>query len=141
MCEGQFERKVEIIKKSIYATVGKTVLIWSKLEKVLLHVKVVLDNKLLSYAEDHMQMPILTPNAFIYESSIFPEDDTDSIIDKDFRKQIQFIKKCKEIVWLRWKREYFTGLLERHKAIYGKEQQFKVADVVIIKEHEINKAL
>ena len=66
MCEGQFERKVGIIKKSLYATVGKTTLIWSKL-----HVKVTLDNKLLSYAEDHVQMPILKPSSFIYESSIF----------------------------------------------------------------------
>lgn len=36
----------------------------------------------------------------------------------------------KEAVWLRWKHRYLTGLRERQKVIYGKEQKFKVGDVV-----------
>lgn len=36
----------------------------------------------------------------------------------------------KETVWLRWKHRYLTGLRERQKVIYGKEQKFKVGDVV-----------
>ena len=46
----------------------------------------------------------------------------------------------KEAVWLRGKHIYLTGLRERQKVIYGKEQKFKVGDVVKIKRMKPVKA-
>ena len=57
---GQFELMVGIVEKSLYKTVVKTILTWSELEEVLLDAKTVLNNKPLSFAEDEVQMPILT---------------------------------------------------------------------------------
>ena len=36
---------VEIVKKSLYETVGKTILTWSKLDEVLLDVQIVLNKR------------------------------------------------------------------------------------------------
>ena len=46
----------------------------------------------------------------------------------------------KEAVWLRGKHIYLTGLRERQKVIYGKEQKFKVGDAVKIKRMKSVKA-
>ena len=51
---------VGIVEKSLYKTVVKTILTWSELEEVLLDAKTALNNKPLSFAEDEVQMPILT---------------------------------------------------------------------------------
>ena len=120
------------VKKSLYNTIGKTILTWSELEVVLLDVESILINRPLSYVEDDVQ---------IYESTMILEDDPGNTIGKGRRKRAQFIKKCEEAIWSRWRHEYLTASRERHKVIYGKEQQFKVGDVVIIKENERNRAL
>ena len=117
----------------LYKTVDKTILIWSELEEVLLDVETVLNNRPLRYVEDDTQMPDLTSNSPIYESSMILEDDSDNI-DKDHRKRAQFIKKCKKAVWSRWR---LMALRERHSNLW-KEQQVKVGDVVIKKWDQRN---
>ena len=138
---GQFERMVGIMKQSLYKTIGKTKLSFEEMEDVLLDVEITLNNRPLSYVEDDIQLPILTPNSLIYNSSLIPEEDPDNIEETDIRKRAKFIKKCKEMVWNRWRSEYLTGLRERHKIIHGKDNKLKVGDVVIIKGDERNRAL
>lgn len=111
----------------------KTIRTLSELVEVLLDVEIALNNKLMSCVEGNVQMLVLAPNSSIYKSSMIPEDDPDNIIDKDFREWSRFINKCKEAVWSRWRREHLASLHERHKIIYGKEQQVKAGDMVIIK--------
>ena len=100
---------------------------------VLLDVEIALNSKALSYIEDNVKMPILRPNSLIYKSSMILEDDPVNITDKELRKRVEFMKKCKEAVCLRWRHKYLMDLLERHKVLYGKEQQFKVGYALIIK--------
>ena len=52
---------------------------------------------------------------------MIPEDDPGHIIDKDLTNRAQFLKKCKEVLSLRWRHQYLTVLCERHKVVYGKE--------------------
>ena len=105
--------------------IGKKILVWSELE--VLGVEIVLNKGPLSYVEDDVQMLIPTPNSLIYKSSMIPEEDPDNIIDKkNFRKPAQFIKKCKEAVWSRWRNEYSTCLRERHKYFVEKNNKSKL---------------
>ena len=51
----------------------------------------------------------------IYESSMIPEDNPSDIIEKDFRKQARFMKRCKETVWSRWRRKYLLAYVKDTK--------------------------
>ena len=50
----------------MYKTIGKNSLTWYELEEVLMDIEITLNNRPLSYVEDDIQMPILTPNTMIY---------------------------------------------------------------------------
>ena len=129
------------MKKPLYKTIGSASLTFGELEDVMLDVEIVLNNRPLSYVEDDVQMPILTPNTFVYQSCLLPEEDIDNIDDNDLRKRAKYLKRCKESVWTRWKNEYLTSLRERHKIVHGKENQMREGDVVIIKGDEKNRAV
>ena len=44
---------------------GKTSLRWSELEEVLLDVEINMNNRPLTYTEEDIQRPILTPNSMV----------------------------------------------------------------------------
>ena len=58
---GQFERMVGLVKQAFYRTVGGANLKWDELQDVLLDCEIALNNRPLSYIEDDVQLPILTP--------------------------------------------------------------------------------
>ena len=62
---GQFERLIELMKKSLYKVIRGAKLKFSELEEVILDVEVALTNRLLSYVEDDLQFPVLTPNVMM----------------------------------------------------------------------------
>ena len=70
-----------------------------------------------------MQIIIMMPTSLIYQSSVIPDNDPDNIIKKDLRMRARFTKKRKDEVCSSWTHEYFTELREKHKLIYGKEQE------------------
>ena len=57
---GQFERLNGVMKSAFYKTVGQGQLSWDELIEVLLDIEIVLNNRPLSYAEDDIQLPMLT---------------------------------------------------------------------------------
>ena len=58
--------------------------------------------------------------------------------DISWRKQPKYVKKCKDVAWRRWQREYVTAR-ERHNMQYkSKAVNINVRDVVMI-EDEIKK--
>ena len=63
---GQFERIIGLVKQCLYKTIGKTSLTFTELEGVLLDVEQTLNNRPLSYIEDDIQLPVLTPNSLIF---------------------------------------------------------------------------
>jgi hypothetical protein len=112
-----------------------------ELRDVILDVEVTLNNRPLSYVEDDIQFPILTPNSLLYgRSNVLPELEPHQVESKDLRKRAKHLRRCKDAVWRRWKNEYLRGLRERHNQQHGnKSSAPKVGEVVIIKSDERNR--
>jgi hypothetical protein len=137
---GQFERMVGLVKNCLFKSIGNGCLTWEELEDVLLDIEITLNNRPLSYIEDDLQHPILTPNSLMFVSSnVLPEMQSHRVEDGDLRKRAKFLKRCKDAVWKRWKNEYVRGLRERHIMLKGKPFVLSVGDVVIIKSDERNR--
>ena len=51
---------VGLVKSALYKTVGNCLITWAKLEEMLLDLEVALNNMPLSYADDDVQLPLLT---------------------------------------------------------------------------------
>ena len=64
--EGQFQRLIELFKNSFYITVGNGTLRWLELEEEVFDVGVALNNRPLSYLEDAIQLPVLSPNLMLH---------------------------------------------------------------------------
>ena len=52
-----------VVKRALYKSIGRASLTWNELEEVLLDVEVALNDRPLSYVEDDVQLPVLTPCA------------------------------------------------------------------------------
>ena len=115
--------------------IGGGVLTWDELSEVLLDVETQIDRRPLSYMEDDVELPILTPSTFLFQrTNELPQHETWRIRDRDLRKRAKFLKTCKDNLWRRWKREYLTALRERHNLTHKANKfQPKIGDVVIIK--------
>ena len=112
---GQFERMVGLVKKALYKTVGKSKLEWHKLVEALTDIETTLNNRPLTYTEEDISFPVLTPNSLVLgQQLIISNEDPEDIEDKDLRKRQKYIQKCKEAAWKRWRSEYLTSLRERH---------------------------
>eukprot|EP00112_Aurelia_sp_Birch-Aquarium-sp1_P001131 Seg1117.2 transcript_id=Seg1117.2/GoldUCD/mRNA.D3Y31 product="hypothetical protein" protein_id=Seg1117.2/GoldUCD/D3Y31 len=138
---GQFERMVGLTKQALFKVVGKTTLTWNELVDVLLDVELTLNNRPLSYVEDDVQMPILTPNVMLFGQPNYPADhDIDDIDDRDLRKRARHLNECKKRIWNRWSNEYLKGLRERHNLKHhGKTNTLNIGDVMLIKGEEKNR--
>ena len=117
---------------------GRTSLRWSELEDVLLDVEINMNNRPLTYIEEDIQRPILTPNSMILgrdtkmvHGNMTEEEEE----DLSWRKLQKYVKKCKDIAWRRWQREYVTTLRERHSMQHKfNAVNTNVGDVVMIKD-------
>lgn len=129
------------MKGALYKSIGRGLLAWRELQEVLLDVEIALNNRPLSYIEEDIQMPILTPNAFLYtQSNTLPEMEAHHIQRGELRKRAKHLKRCKDALWSRWTKEYVRGLRERHRLKHsGKENKINEGDVVIIREDERNR--
>ena len=138
---GPFERMVGLVKQDFYRTVGGANLKWAELQDVLLDCEIALNNRPLSYVEDEVQLPILTPNVMMFgQPNLLPEEPVELITEKDMRKHARYLKQCKDALWSRWTREYLRALRERHVMKNNKsEVKLKAGDVVLIKGEERNR--
>jgi hypothetical protein len=64
---GQYERLIGIFKSIFRKTVGGGLLSFSELEEIVLDVEVCMDTRPLTYLEDNPQLPVLTPNSFLFQ--------------------------------------------------------------------------
>ena len=106
---------IGLTKQSLSKSLGKTSLSWNELESVLVDVEVNLNNRPLTYIEDDIEYPVLTPNSMLLGSDIVmleedPEEEDDK---KSWKKRQNYIVRCTDATWRRWKREYLTALRER----------------------------
>ena len=129
------------MKGAFYKTVGKGQLSWNELSEVLLDVEIVLNNRPLSYTEDDIQLPTLTPNTLLFiKSNILPELHSYHLKEKDLRKRAKFLQRSKDAIWRRWSSEYLRALRERHRLKYrNSKNPLSVGDVMILKSEERNR--
>jgi hypothetical protein len=138
---GQYERLIGIFKSMFRKTVGGGLLSFSELEEIVLDVEVCMNNRPLTYLEDDPQLPVLTPNSFLFQQpTAVPELQPHQLKERDLKKRLRFLCTTKEGLWNRWTREYLTGLRERHKIVRGSKAEYpKVGDVVIVKGENKNR--
>ena len=104
---GQFERLIGLFKRSFYKSIGNGNLTWEELMDVILDIEVGLNNRPLSYLEDDVEQPVLTPTKLLQiNPNVIPEVQPHHLDDVDLRKRDTFLRKCKELMWRRWSREY-----------------------------------
>ena len=137
---GQFERLVGVVKQAFYKAVGRALLMFDELEEVILNVEVAVNNRPLSYVEDDVEFPVLTPATMMYsQSNLLPEEDADAVENVDLRKRARYVRQCKDVLWSRWTTEYIRSLRERHNLKHKtKDLTLKVGDVVLIQSKECN---
>ena len=118
---GQFERMIGLVKQAFNKSVGNGTLTWSELQDVLLDVEVALNNRPLSYVEEDVQLPVLTPNMLQFSRpNLLPEDHNQE--NPDLRKRARFLAKCKDVVWGRWSTEYLRSRRERDNLKHNKQR-------------------
>ena len=80
-----------------------------KLAEVLTDIETTVNSRPLTYKEEDIEFPFLTPNSFVLgQQLIIPNEDPENIEDKDLRKCQKYIQKCKEAAWKRWRSECLT---------------------------------
>ena len=132
-----------LVEQAQYKVTSRAVLTWKELTEVMLNIEIA-SNKMkypLSYMEDDIQLPTLTPNVLLHgESYTIPEEDADGIEDRELRKRARYLKRCKDMLWNRWTGDYIKALRERHNMKHKtKNQQITEGEVVIIKNEELNR--
>jgi len=132
---------VGLVKAALYKTIGNGMLSWKELQEVILDVEVTLNNRPLSYVEDDIQLPILTPNSLLYiQHNMLPDLQTHHVQDYDLRNRAKHLLKCKNALWSRWTTEYLRSLREQHRLKHkGANNHPNEGEVVIIKSDEKNR--
>ena len=109
---GQFERLIGVVKTAMHKVIGGGALTWTELSDVLLDVETQINRRPLSYVEDDIELPTLTPSTFLFQRTRqLPLEETWRIEEPDLRKCAKFLRNCKNSLWRRWKREYLTALI------------------------------
>ena len=114
---------------------------WPELQEILLDIEVALNNRPLSYVDDDIQLPILTPSSFLYgQPNMLPQLEPHHIQETDLRKRAKCLRKCKDALWSSWTREYPRGLRESHRLKHkGNSSYPSKGDVLIIRSDEKNR--
>ena len=138
---GQFERLIGVFESAFYKAVGNGTLSWNELSELVLDVEVTINGRPLSYLEEDVEMPVLTPSAMLYlRPNQLPELEPHQIQEPDVRSRAKYLRRCKDVLWSRWTKEYLRGLRERHRRCGGEQTPHpSVGDVVIIKDESRNR--
>ena len=102
---GQFECLIRLFKQAFCKTINNGTLKWEELEELILDIKVVLNNQLLSYLAGDVKLSVLTPNTMLnINPSILPKLKAHYLEETSLGKGAKFLKKCKETMWKHWTR-------------------------------------
>lgn len=73
---------------------------WTELCEVVLEVETQLNQRPLSYVEDDVQLPLLTPASFLFQkSNRLLEQELWREEDVDLHKRAKYLKTCKDTLW------------------------------------------
>lgn len=75
---------------------------WKELYEVVLKVETQLKGRPLTYAEEDIQFPFLTPASFLFQrTNCLPEQEPGREESVDLHKQAKYLKSCKDVLWMR----------------------------------------
>jgi hypothetical protein len=90
---GQFERLIGVVKGAMRKVIGKGILHWNELSEVLLDVENQINRRPLSYVEDDVELPVLTPASFLLQRpNQLPETQPHKEENGDLRKRLKFLR-------------------------------------------------
>ncbi len=141
---GQYERLVGVFKSAFYKTVGNGTLSFDELSEIVLDVEMAINNRPLDYLEEDIQLPLLTPNSFLFLQPTQPLDlETHHIQETNLRKRARYLSKVKDSLWARWSKEYVRSLREKHRLVKQDASHTSpaIGDIVIIRGDEKNRNL
>ena len=93
---GQFERLIGVVKSAFYEVIDGATFIWDELCDVVLDVEI--NWRPLSYMEDDIELPTLTPNTFLFQrTSDLPESEPRRIEETDLRKRAKYLITAKKL--------------------------------------------
>ena len=83
-------------KQPLYKSLGKTNLNWNQLEEVVFDIEINMDNRRVTYIEEVIEYPVLTPNSIITgrETTALEENSKDE--DESDWKKRRYIKRWKD---------------------------------------------
>jgi hypothetical protein len=94
---GQYKRLIGLFKRVFYKSIGNGMLTLEELQDVVLDVEVALNDRPLSYLEDDIELPVLTPNLMLnINPGQVPVLEAHHLKDKELRKRVKILGKCKE---------------------------------------------
>ena len=133
---GQFERLVGVFKSAFHKTVGNGTLNFDELSAIVLDVETSINGRPLDYVEDDIQLPLLTPNSFMFLQPTQP-------LELEPHQRARYLSKVKDSLWARWSKEYVRSLREKHRLLQQdkKTDSPEVGDIVIIRGDEKNRNL
>lgn len=137
---GQFKRLIGVFKSAFRKAVGNGTLTWSELSDIILDVEIAINGRPLSYLEDDVEMPILTPSSMLHlQPTQLPGLSPHHLQETDLRKRAKYLLWCKKAMWSTWSKEYVWSLRERHRRSGGDQTPHpSVEDVVIIQDKSRN---
>ena len=92
-----------LVKQALYKSIRGANLTWSELKEVILDAGIALNNYPLSYVEEDVPLPLLTPQSMKFgQPNLLSKEDVDSVKDKDLRKRSRYLGHCKDVLWFRW---------------------------------------
>jgi len=98
-----------VFKSAFSKAVGNGTLTWSELSEVVFDVEIAINGRRLSYLEEDVELPVLTPSSMLHlRPTQLPELGAHHIQKPDLRKRAKYILRCKEAMWSRWSKEYVT---------------------------------
>ena len=137
---GMYERLIRDIKKALYKTLGKSTLVFSQLEVVVMDIERQLNNRPLTYVEsDGGDGRVLTPNVVMWGENAHTLEDTEVDEDVLIRADKQ-LKLKRQHAWRRWGSEYIHSLMEQHRVNRKPADYPDVGEVVLVVGDERNKA-
>ena len=101
-----------------------------------------LNNRPLTYVQDDIEFPTLTPNSLIFgiQNHIPTMENKHNITGKDLKKRAKYVQVCKNAAWSRWSNEYIRTLRERQNLKHHqKTNAIKTGDIVLIKGDNKNR--
>ena len=138
---GQFERLIGVFKSAFRKAVGNGTITGSELSDIVLDVEIAINGRPLSYLEDDVEMPVLTPSSMLHlQPTQLPGLSPHHLQGTDVRKRAKYLLRCKEAMWSWWSKEYVRSLRERHRISGGEQTPHpSVGDVVIIQDESRNR--